>query len=351
MDHQSKEKIIYRIVTGEQRVTTLNRGSFIIKNPSPQVRLEAIEIYEDSLQKNRFNDCWLSPKECINVLVANDVCEKEIEGNLIFLEEEIDNTKVSLYKSMYKPDLRESNKKRLVQLKAAYQKSFNNRHSLDHITMAGYAEMVKRQYIMFHTLYYENGEKVWQKEEDISVNLIEMLLYRMVQQAIGPDEIREISRTEPWRSYWSIKKNEVFDKAAFDLTEEQRSLILYSRMYDSAYEHPECPSDEALKDNDMFDGWMISEQRARDKDKMTQQLDKNMHKGKSEAGEVFIPAKTKEDRDRINQMNDTRGDIVRKQRLATVKKLKVAKDTNFLDVKADLNQQSNQQFMQTVKGK
>ena len=64
-----------------------------------------------------------------------------------------------------------------------------------------------------------------------------------------------------------LGKEEMFGIPSCDLSDDQKSVILYSRMYDSAYESPDRPTDEVIEDNDMFDGWMAKGRREADKER------------------------------------------------------------------------------------
>ena len=65
---------------------------------------------------------------------------------------------------------------------------------------------------------------------------------------------------------------------------------MYSKLYDGAYEHPECPEDSVIQDDDMFDGWMIFQRRKREKSKTAKQVDSVIGAKQREAEELFIPS-------------------------------------------------------------
>lgn len=348
MSH-SNEEILYRIISGKQ-VIDLDGVKYIVKNPSNKIKLEAEEIFKEIVRKNRFNSNWITDKFCLQLLVSNGLCTADVDSNMKKMEKSIEDLKVSLYTSLFTPDIHKKTKKTLDLVRDKQANLVSIRHSLDHLTVKGYASMVKNQFIIFNTLFDENENRVWENIEDIDVFLLEKISYNMLKNTLPVPKLRELSRTEPWRSYWSIKKTNVFDCPVFDLTDEQKSLILFSKMYDSAHEHPECPTEEVLSNDDLFDGWMIMENRKREKQKMTSELDKKIGGKRSDSDEVFLVAKSKEDRDRIEALNDAGGSIIKAQRLATIKKQGgKAVDANFVDRRVDMQQQANQQFMNTVK--
>lgn len=352
--HKTNEEIIYRIISGEQSIT-LNGITYKVKTPGNKLRLEAEGIFKETIRKNRFNDYWLTDSACLRLLVKNGACSANVDSNMKVMEKTIEDLKVGLFTSLFIPDIHKDKRKQLELTKKKYSELLTARHSLDHLTLKGYASMIKSQYLIFNTLYDENYNRIWKSMKDINIFLLEKISSKILENTIDVSKLRELSRTEPWRGYWNIKKTDVFTGSVFDFTDEQKSLILYSKMYDSAYEHPECPTDEVIKDDDLFDGWMISQHRKAEKDKMTSQLDKHIRKAGSKmsnADEMFLVAKSKEDRQRIEAMNDTAGSIIKAQRRATIKKRGgKATDSQFQDRRVSMQQQANQQFMNKVKGK
>ena len=94
-----------------------------------------------------------------------------------------------------------------------------------------------------------------------------------------------------WRGYWNADKTNIFDKCTTELTDEQRALLNISRMYDNIYEHPECPDDKIIEDDDALDGWMILQKRKNDKDKKKSQFDSSNPNLKN-SGEVFVMSRS-----------------------------------------------------------
>ena len=89
---------------------------------------------------------------------------------------------------------------------------------------------------------------------------------------ITTEEFREIARTDPFRSRWSLLKTNVFDFEI--LTGEQTSLCMYCRMYDNVYEHPEKPTEQVIDDDDMLDGWFAKQRKQMEEDKQRKELEK-----------------------------------------------------------------------------
>lgn len=340
-------------MTGEL-VISLGGTTYILKPADPATRLRAAAIYKKAVREHRF-DPWLTDKACLHLLVKNGLCSADIDANLKTIDKEVENLKVGLFTSLFVPDVHSKTRVRLDMVKKKQIEMMSTRHSLDHLTVNGFAEMVKRQYLVFETLYFEDSTRVWTDQKKVDSLLLEQITSEMIGDSVGIDELREVARNDPWRNYWNVNKGNPFrlDDTLY-LTDEQRTLVLFTRMYDSAYEHPNCPPDDVIKDDDLFDGWMLYERRKNEKDKMSSQFEERMSKTGNkmrDSDEVFLVAKNKKDAQRINQMNDTQGHIVKAQRTAVIKRQGRAVDANFPDRKIELQQAKNQQFISNVKGK
>lgn len=359
MDNQTKESIIYRVVSSTHKMS-VEGETYILLAPTPQQKLLANSLYSETIQKNRFQTCWMTEAQCLNMLIRNGLCGFDVDKNIKEIEKSIEDQKVKLFKSVLNAKQFAKERKTLNLVKKKYSKVLSVRHMYDHMTLKGYAEMVKRQYLIFVGLHYENGSRVWENSDEVDGLIVEQITHQLLDSSLTPEQVREIARTEPWRGLWGIKREQIFERSVFEMTEEQKSLILFSKMYDSAYEHPECPSDKIIKDDDVFDGWLIYQQREQEKSRKTKQLDgslKQENEKLSKADEVFlVPRKddsgnvVQKDLKEIHNMNNAEGKIIKAQRAAVVKKQGTAKDSQFLDRRVQIQQQRNQMFIQSAKG-
>ena len=107
-----------------------------------------------------------------------------------------------------------------------------------------------------------------------------------------------------WRSYWTSSKNgaSLFVGSVSEWSDDQRVLASMSRMYDNVYEHPECPSDQVIEDDDMLDGWMILQRRLVDAQKKKTAVDA-LHPKLRNAQEVFIMTNDSQEAEEIKSFN------------------------------------------------
>ena len=153
-----------------------------------------------------------------------------------------------------------------------------------------------------------------------------------------------MARTEPWRSTWSCKKceREVFGVPTVDLTEDQKSLVIWSTMYDNIYEHPSCPQQEIVDDDDLIDGWMIVQRKERQKSQTKLQVEDLISNDKiKNSGEVFVIGQSKSDRERIDSLNDDNAKNIKRQRLKMIQQKGFLNEADMPDTKLDLQMQSN----------
>lgn len=313
----------------------------------PDIELKyRAEIYaNEEYYQNRFND-WITEDAIVDALVSIGSWTYDGDNYLTNLEKQIEDLKVDIYKSFLNPTKLKSLKKTLTNLKNTYNRLYNTRHSLDQYTVKGYSESLKNEYILIHSLYKENNEKVFPDTNDIDFNLLNKLSEHINNDIIDISVFREIARSDQWRNYWSANKEHIFDKSTVNWTDEQKTLVVLTKMYDSAYEHPECPPDKIIEDDDMFDGWMIHQKRENEKIKNKNRTEKMLEgKNLSKAGEVFIMANSQEEAQNIYDLNDGTSRHIIKERNSMIQSSKdLIQDSNLPDVQRSLLVQANEQF-------
>lgn len=348
MDNLNEQRL-FRIMTGKVFVNIEDK-KYTIVSPDAEILYDACKIYEQEMYKNRFSE-FLTDQQCILILVKRGLCSRDILTNMGVIDDRIEELKLQLYDN--RANLHEMKKlrKMMQQVKEKQNEMHNIRYKLHHLTLHGYVEMIKKQYILYRTLYNDNNTKVWNNFSDINMRLLENVLSEYMLGMANADQIRYIARNEPWRSYWNINKSNPFNtKYDVCLTDEQRTLMMFSKMYDSIYEHPNRPEDMVINDDDLCDGWMIRQRKDIEEEKKGQKKSKTTDKLKK-ADEVFIMAENIEDARSVESLNDTEARIIKKQRENIIKQSGKAVDANFQDRRLQIQQYKNQMFMNTVKGR
>lgn len=327
-----------------------NNNQYNLIYPDINIKYQA-EIYANQeYENNRFND-WLLEDEIVDTLVGMGIWSYNGDEQLKSIEKQIDDLKVDLYKNFLNPTKNKSIKRTLSNLKSSYNKYYSIRHSLDQYTLDGYAQLIKNHYILIYSLYNHNNKRIFDNFDNIDYNLLINLSTFISDNTIDISIYRSIARNEIWRGYWSANNTNIFDKPTINWTDEQKTLVVLTKMYDSAHEHPECPPDSVFEDDDMFDGWMITQRRENEKLRNKNRTEKILQgKGLDKANEVFIVASSKEEASNIYDLNNDTSKHIIKERNSILKNTKDSIDeTNLPDVQRQIITLSNQQFKDSRK--
>jgi hypothetical protein len=186
------------------------------------------------------------------------------------------------------------------------------------------------------------------KAYDFEKYSLDFVLSQWHQSILSEHDIRELVLNDPWRSLWNIRENAKIilfrDLDKFELTHNQKHILVWSQIYDNIQESPEAPQDSVIKDHDMLDGWFISQNKKRAREKSQSEFDNSTSEKIKNASEVFVMAKTGEDVQRINQMNDKQGTAIRNQRSALIKEKGTVEQHQFKDEIIDQTQRQNNMF-------
>jgi hypothetical protein len=234
-------------------------------------------------------------------------------------------------------------KKSLSEYRNQLNKIMDYKNDLFSHTLEGYASSIKNEYILCNTLF-KNNMRVFPKQvssDQASYVYFNDLVTEVNKQNIAIDSYKELARSSMWRSYWNCNKEKVFNKAVCDWTDDQRTTVSVTRMYDNIYDHPECPSDHVIEDDDMLDGWMIHQREKNQKAKKQAQIDEMNPKLKN-AQEVFLIPQSKEEIEDIIGLNSPDSLRRMKEKMNYVQQMGSVDDGNLPDVRMNLMNQASQ---------
>lgn len=293
---------------------------------------DASELYYDTYNLAK-EEGIMDEKEILNFLSNHyDWTENDEERLSTIIPEYIDNCKVEMYNNYKDADYLIKARKYIDRAEEELNILFNRKHAFDHLTCHGTATYAKYQFIV------ENSIDIIDKLSNSEmIDLMEM----HNEKTITENEIREISRTDPWRTVWYIgKKTQVFPCSAFNLSDNQKRLMQWTLMYDNIFESQEAPPDEIINNDDLLDGWLIVRRRQSIKDKKREEIEKRIGSTKN-AGEIFVVAKNEDDAKDIFDMNDEMSKNIISRRIETVKKYGEISHDKLDDVKQELEMQYN----------
>ena len=260
----------------------------INKNPSWKTIYLAENYKQKIIAKEKYNN-WLSSREAILFLVKDGTINEDYEKSLKDIVKAIDNHKKLAYQLRNDDKSVAAHKKKIRGLLSLHGDIYSRVHSLDYITFEYYVNYMHDIFLLSKNISPVPSFAVLER------------IYQYVY-SIGPsiEDIRIFARTEPWKSYWSANKPHPFKYEV--VNQEQISLMLYSRMYDGIHEHPECPEDFVINDDDLLDGWLILNKEKAEREKLTSEMERKNPKLRN-ATEVFLPAKNAEQIENIGRLN------------------------------------------------
>jgi|LakMenE01Jun11ns_1017448.scaffolds.fasta_scaffold9959619_10 hypothetical protein len=298
---QELERDIYRILSGKL-LFSYNKKKYVLTFPKPILKYKANLIYESIINDEKYNE-WIRLENLDKYMQYMGVWEPGMSAFMKKSEQEIDNLKVSLYNNRLNAKLTNRTKLQLNNLRAKLGQLNGIKQTYYMQTLEGYAESIKNEFIMVNTIYH-NGKKAFDKFKSLknSLNKFTNIVSEIDKHGLSVSDYRRIAKSDLWRSLWNVGKTNIFKNAVSEWTEEQLTIVSYSMMYDSVYEHPEKPTDNVINDDDMLDGWMIIQRRAIEKSKKQDEMLKTNNKlGKAQ--EVFIFTDSDEGIQEVMSMN------------------------------------------------
>lgn len=335
LTQKRKDVLLHQLITGKIRLR-FGPNYYYLGQPDQDTKVLAAIEYENSLYELRFEP-WLTHKSMMTLLVSRGIITSTVNQQLSSLSKNLEDLKVDLYRSMFSTSNDKKIRLAIKVVEEKFQEVGRAKNSLYYLTLEGYAARRKLAVLLAFSLYCEiSNRRIYTNLDEINQNLIDAIINKKSEIEPSDTEVREIARTNPWRGMWALDKNPL-GKTIVELGEHQQSLYMYSHLYDNIRESMECPPDNIINDDDACDGWLILQSRKAEKDRKEKQVEEVIGKGKmGNAQELFIPAKSKEDARRINDMNDPSTKIKLAQRRKQVEARGEVKDLDFQDKRVEL---------------
>ncbi len=252
---------------------------------------------------------------------------------------------MEVYRHFVKPNMVKAAKWALGKAKGEVARLHLLKNKLSHATQAGQAHIARLTFLVERTLY-RKGKRV--SAEGILEEAVSALLNSRIEEG----EFRKMARTEPWRSIWSGRKADgLFGCPAVDYSDEQRALVCWSLLYDNVYEHPDCPGEDVINDDDCLDGWLIVQRRERKRGQVAKRIDDMIGNEKiRNSAEIFIPAYTPEQVAEIESLNDPQAAATKRERMAYLHKHGHVPEwkmpDTFRTIKMELNRMASERMKQ-----
>jgi len=350
MDHGFKDQtILRRIISGFFWINLEYQDKLYMckyTDPSLEVQCMADFIYNKKYEENQGPDGIITLDGTIEILKKRGVWTEKDEVRFKGYPSYMSTLEKQVANLRFKKTQQKAVLNQLDDAKKQYEELFRKRTSLAHMSLESFCEKARRYYVL------EQCCSIPEKPELIkNKDVIESLVVLIDRYDNGIDEtiIRRLARSHPFRGMWIATResgNQIFGCSMSEMTALQQKLVMWSMIYDYAYNHTERPADEIIDDDIQFDIWYNNSQ---EKDKQSHS-DTGGNVREGGIVETFIPA----DASGAKEVYDLNDPVARRnirQRENALKKKGVVKEQDMPDTRKRLQVASNQLAIQKGKNR
>ncbi len=345
MTFEEKIRIVDRIVSGVKIVS--DRGHiYCVRDPSSFHR-QLADIYYDEQYDKLVNDGIMTEEQSKVEIRHKFLWTNADLKQFTKIEGDIDSLKEKLLSLEFKSNERNHTIKSITALEEEKRKLDSRKQALQTYTAEHLAAFAKLRFLVFHLTYNLNEERVW-KDWSVFDETNDILISKLVRETflderITEKNIREIARSDPWRSAWiaAAKTGNLLNRPIAEITDYQRILVSWSLIYDSVYESMEPPSDEVINDDLLLDSWLMNQQKKR------KTPSKKFDDAKG--NEIFIPVDSVEDAQKVYKMNDQEAMRIINRRENAINKRESLTAEELPDHKAQLREKKFQAWNEHMK--
>ncbi len=209
-------------------------------------------------------------------------------------------------------------------------------------TCEGVASTERLAWIIKNTTYCDN------QPYDFDEISLQYVIDEWQSHFLSDTKCRDLARNDPWKSLWIVREKSNISLFAnppnTELTHNQKSLLIWSQMYDNIQESMDCPNKEVIEDDDMLDGWFIVQHKKREKERYEREFENQTNNEKiKNAGEVYVMSSNKQTTDKINSLNNTQANIIKAQRFAALRQLDSIQEQHLPDQRQNIQMQATRQ--------
>lgn len=315
---------------------------YYYKFPNSELRFKSSIIYEESYEQLKFDN--ILEEEIDYHLEEYDIADRSLKKFLEKQNKKIEDLKVDLFKNFYQERLRKDIKKKISHGNSQILKTMEQLHYLDRLTIENICTNIQNEFLLANGIFNRDNQLVFNYEDIKSIDqtLFSNMNSIIANKFLSTSEYKEVARSYAWRSMWNIKNHNVFDGPVCEWSEEQKTIANISQMYDNVYQHPDCPDDEIIEDDDALDGWSIYHNRKNKLERKQKGVNDLLDSKHKDAREVFMVAETQQDLENIISLNDTNSLNRMRSKMDFVKGQKgPVQESQLPDVQSDLMEQAN----------
>ena len=340
MKQHEREYFISRIRSGIYTIK-INGLTLKIYQPTIEQEFEINQIFQESYAQ-AIEDDFMTEDQALQFMIYQGLWSEQDDEKIEGLKKDIERLKIEIYNARNNEKFKEQIRAYLRAGEKQLRKQSEKKAMFYTNTCEGLS-ILEKSFAFLERCTYLNGSLF----DFESVN-IEDVLNSYYSLILPENAIRELARNEPWRSLWALNSSNSFDLFSNknrELSPDQKSLLIWSKMYDNVGESLEAPSEDVINDDDMLDGWFIIQRKKREKQQAESELDSTIKNEKiKNSSEVFVMAGSRKDAERINNMNDVGGKVVKQQRENLIKQKGAVTQNEFQDEKLKIASQSIQMF-------
>lgn len=339
MNSYQIENLIVRILSGKQ-IIRIDNIVYELRPSSSDLKLEASYIYESSYNDHLYDESFISQDDAETMLYDMGILYAQFDGDVTSIEKNIENNKVDLYNNFFDRTKKKQIKQKITSLNKRYSQLLSYKHMLDFLTLENYCSNIKNSFLICNSLYFYKTDNLVFDFDKTDNLLFDKITNEISNNLLDMTTLKFLARSDYWRNYYTVNKNELFPYSASELTDEQKGILSLSLMYERIYEHPDCPERDIIEDDDALDGWMIHQQRENKRQKKEKGVN-NLLSGKAKnAQEVFLMANSNEQKEDIVGLNTEASNLRRQNKLKEVLSSEgPIADSKLSDVQNDIKQQ------------
>lgn len=224
------------------------------------------EFYYNKCYQKALNDGIFTEKEVIKNAVESQILSKDHDQEVTTLQGGISNLKESIdpEEGIFagkKHKINQVNKK-IKELSQRLSYLQNLKSSI----VADSAEVLSNTcahlYLIQRVARKLDKKLMWdmsQFENSCDLTLINNILLEYFKNSLSLSQIREIARSPDWRFKWAGAQKSgdgLFGVPAVEYTQEQSMIVMWSQIYDNAYESQDRPTQHIIDNDDLFDRWL-----------------------------------------------------------------------------------------------
>jgi hypothetical protein len=313
LDYSDREYLVSQIGHGSTFIE-YEECTYIFREPNSILRFEYFNIRKQE-EKNCEKDGFLTKAQEEDLLKEHGFWIEDSEKKLKDLREDLRKLDAGKAKNRFKS----TELRRIERTKNTIK---NEMEKINKTTKVFFDQTAKYQgdirakhWMLQKCLYKDLENRIWESwesfENETNIKRInDLLALTFYNNNFAESDIRELARTEPWRSTWRAAcktGTPLFSVPTSEFTGNQKHLVYWSMVYDNVFESSECPSSSIVEDDEKLDLWfeeqdIKSQNQRKGNGSDPESLISN--KKIANASQIFVPVDTVEDAKNVyNELN------------------------------------------------